>query len=128
MSAAAVLLRVTLSRRTLTLVLAGVVAVGVGAVASQELTSGGGGSHRPDGGTAPTMTVPVPAVVGYPVVAAMRALTTQGFRVGVQPVHVTGYGVNPRRLPPVGSVLVQKPASLASVLKGSLVTLFVYGR
>ena len=128
MSAAVPLLRIALSRRTLALVLAGVGAVGFGAVASQQLTSGGGGSHRPNNGTAATATSPMPAVVGYPVGAATHALVTQGFRVGVQSVRLMGYGVNPRRLPPVGTVLRQAPVSLVSVPKGSVVTLFVYAR
>jgi len=124
MSAVAPVMRVALPKRALAVAVAVVLAAGIGVAGWQQVSTGGSAKQHPwtDGAG---VTLATPGVLDYPVTDATRVLTQQGFRVEVQPVPDRGIGVNPRRLPPVGTVLRQTPAPLTAVPRGTLVTLFV---
>lgn len=122
-SAIAPVLRVTVTRRTASIVAAGALVVALGVVGLQHLQ---GTASTADQRATAAMTVLVPNMDGFPAAEASRILRQQGFRVAIAPVHANGYGVNPRHLPRVGNVIRQAPASGVLAPTGAVVRLFVF--
>lgn len=125
MSAVVPVMRAALPKRPLAVAVAVVLAAGIGIAGWQDLGSTSGSAKQHSGTDGAGVTLPTPGVLDYPVADATRVLTQQGFRVQVQPVPDRGIGVNPRRLPPMGTVLRQTPAPFTGAPRGTLVTLFV---